>query len=72
MSSGHDGWREERRSAYLYRVIADCERGTAREALFRSLAVEADGQAAIWARQSGGDPTRTYSPDLRTRIVAAG
>ena len=71
MSSGHDGWREERRSAYLYRVIADCERGTAREALFRSLAVEADGQAAIWARQSGGDPARTYSPDLRTRIVAA-
>jgi VIT1/CCC1 family predicted Fe2+/Mn2+ transporter len=71
MSSSHDGWREEKRSAYLYRVIADCERGTPREALFRSLAVEADGQAAIWASQSGGDPGRTYSPDLRTRIVAA-
>ena len=73
MSSSDDGWREEKRSAYLYRVIADCERGTPREELFRSLAVEADGQAAIWARQSGADParTRTYRPDLRTRVVAA-
>lgn len=70
MSSSHDGWREEKRSAYLYRVIADCERGTPREDLFRSLAVEADGQATIWARQSGIDPARAYLPDMRTRIVA--
>lgn len=71
MSSSHDGWSEEKRSAYLYRVIADCERGTPREALFRSLAVEADGQAAIWAQKSGMDTARIYTPDLRTRIVAA-
>ncbi len=71
MSSSHDGWREEQRSAYLYRVIADCEHGTPRENLFRSLAVEADGQAAIWARQSGMDPVPpAYRPDVRTRIVA--
>ena len=70
MSSSHDGWREEKRSAYLYRVIADCERGTPREGLFRSLAVEADDQATIWARQSGAGPARVYEPDLRTRIVA--
>jgi VIT1/CCC1 family predicted Fe2+/Mn2+ transporter len=70
MSSSHDGWREEKRSAYLYRVIAGCERGTPRENLFRSLAVEADGQAMIWARQSGIDPARAYLPDMRTRIVA--
>jgi VIT1/CCC1 family predicted Fe2+/Mn2+ transporter len=70
MSSSHDGWREEKRSAYLYRVIADCERGTPREDLFRSLAVEADDQALIWARQSGSDPGRAYRPDMRTRIVA--
>ena len=70
MSSSHDGWREEKRSAYLYRVIADCERGTPRENLFRSLAVEADGQATIWARQSGIGPARAYLPDMRTRIVA--
>ena len=70
MSSSHDGWREEKRSAYLYRVIADCERGTPREDLFRSLAVEADDQALIWARQSGSDSGRAYRPDMRTRIVA--
>jgi len=70
MSSGHDGWREEKRSAYLYRVIADCERGTPREDLFRSLAVEADDQARIWARRSGSDSGRAYRPDMRTRIVA--
>lgn len=70
MSSSHDAWREEKRSAYLYRVIADCERGTPREALFRSLAVEADDQAMIWARQLGVDPARAYQPDVRTRIVA--
>ena len=70
MSSSNDGWGEEKRSAYLYRVIADCERGTPREDLFRSLAVEADYQAMIWARQSGVDPSRAYQPDVSTRIVA--
>lgn len=69
MSGAHDGWHEEMRSAYLYRIIADCERGTPREQMFRSLAEEAEGQAAIWARQSGGGE-RVFRPDLRTRIVA--
>ncbi len=66
----NDGWIEEKRSAYLYRVIAESERGTPREALFRSLAVEADGQAEIWARRSGRAVVPDYQPDLRTRIVS--
>lgn len=70
MSGEHDGWREEKRSAYLYRVIAGCERGTPREELFRSLAVEAEGQAAIWARHAAMTVIPDYHPDLRTRIVA--
>lgn len=70
MRSSYNGWREEKRSAYLYRVIADCERGTPREDLFRSLAVEADDQAMIWARQLGVGPAPAYRPDVRTRIVA--
>lgn len=70
MSIKHDGWREEKRSAYLYRVIAGCERGTPREELFRSLAVEAEGQAAIWARHAAMTVIPDYQPDLRTRIVA--
>ncbi len=65
----NDGWLEEKRSAHLYRIIADFELGTPREVLFRSLAVEADNQAAIWARKSEGGPRAEYRPDLRTRIV---
>ena len=40
-----DGWREEMRSAYLYRVMAEAESGTPRAELFRGLAVEAENQA---------------------------
>jgi VIT1/CCC1 family predicted Fe2+/Mn2+ transporter len=68
------GWAEEMRSAYLYRVVADVERGTPREKLFRELAGEAESQAAIWAdkarRQGAGVPAR-YAPDARARIVAS-
>jgi VIT1/CCC1 family predicted Fe2+/Mn2+ transporter len=70
--NGHsnEGWHEEKRSAYLYRAMAAAEAGTPRAELFRGLAVEAEGQAAIWARQiAGGVPE--YAPDLRARLVAA-
>ena len=65
-----DGWREEMRSAYLYRVMAQAEAGTPRAALFSGLAAEAEGQAGIWARKSGAAATG-YTPDLRARMVAA-
>ncbi|OGA41516.1 MAG: hypothetical protein A3G24_00575 [Betaproteobacteria bacterium RIFCSPLOWO2_12_FULL_62_13] len=68
-----DNWREEKRSAYLYRVVAAAEAGTPREALFTELAREAEKQAAIWARhaQSAGQPfPEHFVPDVRTRIVA--
>ncbi|MBN9619482.1 MAG: N-6 DNA methylase, partial [Actinobacteria bacterium] len=41
-------WREEKQSAWLYRVVAECERGTPRDALFNELAQAADEQAKIW------------------------
>ena len=69
MAQEHTGWQDELRSAYLYRVIADFERGTPRETLFRSLAGEAEGQAKIWAAKTG-TTLPEYRPDLRTRIVA--
>ena len=69
MSDRHSGWLEEKRSAFLYRVIAECELGTPREALFRSLAFEADKQAEIWKLQPGAGSVQEYRPDLRTRIV---
>jgi vacuolar iron transporter family protein len=65
-----EGWHEEKRSAYLYRVMAEAEAGTPRAELFRGLAAEAEGQAAIWARQTGAAEPK-YAPDLRARMVAA-
>lgn len=68
-----DGWREEKRSAYLYRVVAEAEAGTPRAALFSELAREAEKQAAIWARHAqnaGRSVPERYAPDARTRVVA--
>ena len=73
MSDPRVSWQEEKRSAWLYRVVAHCEHGTTRESLFNELAQSADDQAAIWVNaivQSGGSPPKAYRPDLRTRIVA--
>lgn len=67
-----DSWREEQRSAYLYGVVAECEQGTTRAALFRELAGMAREQAAIWAREMakrGETVPADYRPDLRTRLV---
>ena len=65
-----DGALDELRSAYLYRIVADSERGTVRESLFRELATSAEGQAAIWSSKPGAKQV-VFVPDVRTRIVAA-
>ncbi len=68
-----NAWREEMRSAYLYRVVSDQESGTPRQILFLELARAAEEQAGIWAeliRSKGGAPPAAYRPDLRTRLVA--
>ena len=73
MSDPHESWQEEKQSAWLYRVVAECERGTPRESLFKELAQAADDQANIWLTaitQSGGQPPAAFQPDLRTRVVA--
>ncbi|MBI2297016.1 MAG: VIT1/CCC1 transporter family protein [Betaproteobacteria bacterium] len=69
-----ESWAEEKRSAYLYRVVAQREAGTARQALFTELAQEAEKQAAIWdrhARAAGRAVPEQFVPDLRARVVAA-
>ena len=65
-------WNEEKRAAYLYRVVAACEAGTPRERLFLGLAGEAEGQAAIWAKKAvaAGADLPPFVPDVRSRIVA--
>ncbi len=68
-----DSWKEEKRSAYLYRIISDQESGTPRQLLFLELAKEADKQAELWAQElkkSSHPIPERYHPDLRARIVA--
>jgi VIT1/CCC1 family predicted Fe2+/Mn2+ transporter len=72
-TQAHEAWREEKRSAWLYRVVADCEHGTPRAALFNELAQAAEDQAGIWlaAMAQRGEPAPApFRPDLRTRVVA--
>ena len=67
-----DNWAEEKRSAYLYRAVADCEAGTPRRGLFLELAQEAEKQSAIWAAraESAGLPLPDFHPGVRARVVA--
>jgi len=68
-----ESWAEEKRSAHLYRVVAEAEAGTPRQALFSELAQAAEKQAAIWealAREAGQAVPARYVPDLRTRLIA--
>lgn len=68
-----NSWREEKRSAYLYRIISDEESGTPRQLLFLELAKEADSQSGLWEaeiRKNGGSVPAGYAPDLRVKIVA--
>jgi VIT1/CCC1 family predicted Fe2+/Mn2+ transporter len=67
-----ENWKEEKRSAWLYRVVSDCESGTPRQVLFLELAQVADKQAAIWGEkltEQGGTLPEIYRPDLRTRVI---
>ncbi|HVS27249.1 MAG TPA: VIT1/CCC1 transporter family protein [Burkholderiales bacterium] len=67
-----ENWREEKRSAYLYRLVAQAESGTPRQALFLGLANAAEKQAGLWAKKihdNGASVPEQYAPDLRTRVV---
>jgi VIT1/CCC1 family predicted Fe2+/Mn2+ transporter len=67
-----ENWTEEKRSAWLYRIVSDAESGTPRQVLFLELAQAADKQAAIWAetlRKAGQDVPAAYRPDPRTRLI---
>ncbi|MDB5810339.1 MAG: hypothetical protein JWN94_2461 [Betaproteobacteria bacterium] len=65
-------WVEEKRSAYLYRIVASCEAGTPRQKLFLNLAREAEAQAAIWEKKAlqAGGTIPPFEPDVRSRVVA--
>ncbi|MBP9914634.1 MAG: VIT1/CCC1 transporter family protein [Thiobacillaceae bacterium] len=67
-----ESWIEEKRSAWLYRIVSDAESGSARQVLFLELAQAADTQAALWEaemRKAGIAIPPDYLPDARTRFV---
>jgi VIT1/CCC1 family predicted Fe2+/Mn2+ transporter len=73
MAEPIEGWRDEKQAAFLYRVLAEAERGTTREGLFRALAAASEKQAGIWAeamRRAGGE-LPAFAPGPRARIAAA-
>ncbi|MGH8335988.1 MAG: VIT1/CCC1 transporter family protein, partial [Gammaproteobacteria bacterium] len=45
-----DSWHEEQQSAYLYRVLADCEPVPELRTLFIKLAQTAEDQSQHWAK----------------------
>lgn len=65
-------WREEKRSAWLYRVVSDVESGTPRQVLFLELAKAAEDQAMLWVAEMdkvGIEPPAFYRPDPRSRLI---
>ena len=70
--SALENWTEEKRSAWLYRIVSDTESGSPRQVLFLELAQVAEKQAAIWAAEmakNGQQPPPAYRPDPRTRLI---
>lgn len=69
-----ENWLEEKRSAYLYRVMAAWEPDIGKRALFADLADEADRQANIWEgrmRSEGLAPPPRFRPGPRAAITAS-
>lgn len=68
-----DSWREEKRSAYLYAIMAESERNMLHRKLFHDLKIAADKQAASWEKKmqaNGIAIPEAYTPDFRTRLVS--
>ena len=65
-------WREEKQSAYLYRVMQDVEPDHVKGDLFLALAEAAEDQSKIWEKsmlEQGMQVPARYDPQLRVRIV---
>ncbi len=69
----HENWREEKRSAYLYTVMAENEINAVNKKLFYDLHEAAEKQAEAWEKKmqrEGIQPPSAFIPDARTRIVS--
>lgn len=68
----YDNWREEKRSAYLYSIMAESEKNILHKKLFHDLNGAAEKQAGLWAVKikQANLPMPVFTPDIRTHIVA--
>src|SRR5690348_6732078 len=68
-----ESWQEEKQSAFLYRVLADCEPATELKTLFIRLADAAEAQALHWEKLAAEHHVTLpagFKPSARARIVA--
>ncbi len=68
-ASDLQSWREEKSSAWLYGVASAAESDPVKKQLFLDLAVAAEGQADIVARDMTPAPSG-FRPSVRARLVA--
>lgn len=69
----YDNWWEEKRSAYLYGIMAEHETNMLLKKLFTDLQSAAQKQAQVWEHKIAAlkiAPPPAFKPDMRTRIVA--
>jgi VIT1/CCC1 family predicted Fe2+/Mn2+ transporter len=67
-----ENWKEEKRSAYLYRALVEIEKDPAHKKLFLGLSALAEKQAAIWEKQLRSANIAVpaeYRPDLRASFT---
>ncbi len=73
METEFESWYEEKQSAYLYRVLAGCEKAPELKAMFMKLADAADDQALHWqkiaAKKAVTLPAK-FEPAMRAKVVA--
>lgn len=73
METEFESWHEEKQSAYLYRVVAACEKSPEIKAMFIKLADAADHQAQHWrklAAERGVNLPESFRPALRAQLVS--
>lgn len=69
----YDNWREEKRSSYLYAIMAENELNILHKKLFLDLRDAAEKQAHLWElkiQEAKLPRPPMYTPDMRTRLVS--
>lgn len=67
-----NSWYEEKRSAYMYHILAENESSVLQKKMFQDLAVAALKQAGLWEThmQRLGIAIPVFKPDFRLRLVS--